>query len=54
MAARSRLQFPNKKQYTITLPKSIVEAKGWKKGDVLNFSFDEKGRLVLDKGGDKR
>ena len=53
MPAKSRLQFPNKKQYTVTNPKSLVEAKGWKKGDTIEFYFDEKGKLVMDKGGKK-
>ena len=50
MPARSKLQFPNKKQYTVTIPKSLVEAKGWQKGDTVEFFFDEKGRLVLERG----
>ncbi|MEA3429778.1 MAG: AbrB/MazE/SpoVT family DNA-binding domain-containing protein [Nanoarchaeota archaeon] len=48
-ANRSRLQFPNKKQYTITIPKSLVGAKGWKKGDELEFVLDNKGDIVLKK-----
>ena len=44
-----KLQFVNGKQYKITLPKSIVEAKGWKKGDELKLEIDEKGNLVIKK-----
>jgi len=53
MPAKSKLQFPNNKQYLVTIPKSLVEAKGWKKGDTIEFYFDAKGKLVLDRG-DKR
>ena len=53
MPAKSTLQFPNEKQYTVTIPKSLVEAKGWKKGDKILFYFDEKSRLVMDRGESK-
>lgn len=46
---RSRLQYPNKKQFTITIPKSLVAAKGWKKGDDLEFVLDDKGQIILKK-----
>lgn len=52
MPAKSKLQFPNKKQYMVTIPKSLVEAKGWKQGDTVEFSFDNKGNLILSKGGE--
>ena len=42
-----KLQFANKKQYKITLPKQIVEAKGWKKGDEIKVRINNKGELVL-------
>jgi hypothetical protein len=45
----SRLQFPNKKQFIITIPKSLVLAKGWKKGDLLSFNISREGCLVLKK-----
>lgn len=35
--------------YTITLPKEIVRAKGWKKGDNLYIKLDNKGNIVLKK-----
>ena len=44
-----KLQFVNGKQYKITLPKSIVEAKGWKKGDELKIVLDDKGNLIIKK-----
>ena len=46
---KSILQFPNKKQFTITVPMGIALAKGWKKGDMLEFSIDNKGDIVLKK-----
>ena len=41
------LQFANEKQYKITLPKPIVEAKGWKKGDKIKVKINDKGEIVL-------
>jgi len=42
-----KLQFANKKQYKITLPKQIVEAKGWKKGDEIKIRINDKGEIVI-------
>lgn len=42
-----KLQFANEKQYKITLPKPIVEAKGWKKGDKIRVKINDKGEIVL-------
>lgn len=42
-----KLQFANGKQYKITLPKPIVEAKGWKKGDLIKVRINDKGEIVL-------
>ncbi|MCX8147437.1 MAG: AbrB/MazE/SpoVT family DNA-binding domain-containing protein [Candidatus Woesearchaeota archaeon] len=42
-----RLQFDLNKQYKITLPKAIIEAKGWKKGDELKIALDENGNIVI-------
>jgi len=42
-----KLQYDNNKQFKITLPKSIVEAKGWKKGDIIKIKLDEQGNIVL-------
>jgi hypothetical protein len=49
MSNKSILQFPNKKQFIVTFPKSLVLAKGWKKGDTLEFSIDNKGEIVIRK-----
>ena len=43
-----KLQFDTK-QYKITLPKAIIEAKGWLKGNDLRVLINEKGELVLKK-----
>ena len=49
MGNTSKLQNPNKKQFIITIPKGLVLAKGWKKGDVLEFFIDKKGDIVIKK-----
>jgi len=41
------------KQYRITLPKDLVEDKGWQAGTELRFIEDEHGRIFL-KQIDKR
>ena len=35
------------KQYRITLPKDLVEEKGWKAGTKLRFVEDTNGRVFL-------
>ena len=42
-----KLQFDNNKQYKITLPRAIVDAKGWKKGDQIKIELDSQGNLVI-------
>jgi hypothetical protein len=42
-----KLQFDNNKQYKVTLPKALIDAKGWNKGAALKISLDEKGNIVL-------
>ena len=49
MSNKSKLQFPNKKQYIITMPKGLVLAKGWKKGDLLEFIINNKGEIIVRK-----
>lgn len=44
-----KLQFDNNQQFKITLPKQILIAKGWKKGDKINVELDQGGNLVLKK-----
>ncbi len=49
MSNKSILQFPNKKQFIITIPKGLVLAKGWKQGDRLEFIIDNKGEIIIKK-----
>jgi len=49
MTNESILQYPNDKQYIITVPKSLVLAKGWKKGNKLEFIINNKGEIVVRK-----
>ena len=45
-----KLQFDSK-QYKVTLPKAIIEAKGWSKGNNLRIILNERGEIVLVKNG---
>ncbi|MBN2421180.1 hypothetical protein JXB27_02780 [Candidatus Woesearchaeota archaeon] len=45
-----KLQFDSK-QYKVTLPKAIIEAKGWSKGSELKIILNERGELILVKNG---
>ena len=49
MSNKSTLQYPNKKQYIVTVPKGLVLAKGWKKGDRLEFIINSKGEIIVRK-----
>ena len=51
---KSILQFPNQKQFIITVPKGLVLAKGWKQGDNIEFTFDSKGNLIMKKIGENK
>lgn len=42
-----KLQYDNNKQYKLTLPKAIIDAKGWKKGADIKIEFDSQGNIVL-------
>ena len=44
-----KLQQLKSGQYFLSLPRQIVRAKGWKKGDVINITINSKGDLVLTK-----
>lgn len=44
-----KLQFDKNNQYKLTLPKVLIEAKGWKKGDEVEIKLEEKGGIVLRK-----
>lgn len=45
-----KLQFDSNKQFKITLPKQILLAKGWKKGDNILIELDNKGDIILRRG----
>lgn len=36
-------------QYFLNLPMSLVKAKGWSKGDIIDIKLDQKGNLFLVK-----
>ncbi len=44
-----KLQRNGSGQYTVCLPKPIIESIGWQKGDVLGLKLD-KGRFIISKG----
>ncbi len=50
----SKLQYPNNRQFIITLPQTLVKAKGWHKGDFLEFMLDEQGNIVLKKAKEEK
>lgn len=41
------LQKTKKGQFFLTLPRKIVEAKGWEKGHKLKIKFNERGNIEL-------
>jgi len=47
MSNKSILQFPNKQQFIVTIPKGLVLAKGWKPKDKLEFIIDNKGQIII-------
>ncbi|MCP3684157.1 MAG: hypothetical protein GY861_15860 [bacterium] len=44
-----KLQFDSNEQFKITLPKQIVLAKKWKKGDNIVIEIDDRGDIILKK-----
>ena len=44
-----KLQQMKQGQFFITLPSSIVKAKGWIKGDQIFLEINSKGEIILDK-----
>ncbi|MBI5397926.1 AbrB/MazE/SpoVT family DNA-binding domain-containing protein [Candidatus Woesearchaeota archaeon] len=48
-----KLQYDNNKQYKVTLPKALIDAKGWKKGDEIKIELDVQGNLVLKRAVSK-
>lgn len=45
---RRRLQKTNKDQYTVTIPKTLVQVLGWNAKDQVSFSLLD-GKVVLSK-----
>ena len=48
-----KLQKTNRGQYYLTLPKNMVEAKGWSKGQELKIEFGPKGEFILKERDNK-
>ena len=42
-----KLQYDSNGQFKITLPKQLILAKKWKKGQQLYFELDEVGDIVI-------
>ncbi|MBW2996707.1 AbrB/MazE/SpoVT family DNA-binding domain-containing protein [Candidatus Woesearchaeota archaeon] len=49
-----KLQFDNNKQYKITLPKALIDAKGWSKGSEIKVELDQQGNLLLKLKNEKQ
>ena len=49
-----KLQYDSNGQYKITLPKAIIEAKGWKRGDNITIILDDKGDMRLHNKNEKK
>ena len=49
-----KLQFDTNKQFKITLPKQILVAKGWQKGDQIIIKLNDTGELILNKASPSR
>ena len=42
-----KLQYDTNGQYKITLPKALIEAKRWKRGDKISILLDDTGNIML-------
>ena len=42
-----KLQFDRNEQYKVTLPKQLLLALDWKKGDKIKIELDKDNNLVL-------
>lgn len=45
-------QMPNDGSYFLTIPKSLIRAKEWQKGQSVRITISKDGNLVLTGGGD--
>ncbi len=43
----TKLQHDTNNQFKITLPKKVLEALGWKKGDEIKIELDSFNNLIL-------
>jgi len=44
-----KLQYDSNGQYKLTLPKALMMAKGWGKGDNILLQLDSRGNITLVK-----
>ena len=44
-----KLQQMKQGQYFISLPSSIVKAKGWTQGDNLTIEINQRGEIIIKK-----
>lgn len=51
---KRKLQKTNKNQFILCIPKGLVEIKGWKKEDDIDFSFSDNGLIQLNNSSKKR
>ena len=42
-----KLQY-DERQFKLTLPKKLLEALGWKKGDEINIQLGSQGEIILN------
>jgi bifunctional DNA-binding transcriptional regulator/antitoxin component of YhaV-PrlF toxin-antitoxin module len=47
-----KLQKTNKDQFTLTIPKALVQILDWKDKDVIEFGL-ERGKITITKAGKK-
>ncbi|MBT4648378.1 hypothetical protein HOC11_09000 [archaeon] len=46
MSNKVKIQYGSNR-FHVTIPMSLVHAKGWKKGTELEWKLDSRGKLVL-------
>jgi len=44
----AKIQF-NQKQYSVTIPKPMIDQAKLQKGDIVTISFNERGNIELQK-----
>ena len=49
-----KLQYDANGQFKLTLPKALMTAKGWKKGDNILLQLDSKGNIILVKHNERK